>query len=40
LSSALVITSQSIGVASTSQGFQGVDGILGFVSLVCLSALC
>ncbi|KIM81488.1 hypothetical protein PILCRDRAFT_71813, partial [Piloderma croceum F 1598] len=29
LSSALVITSQSIGVASTSKGFQGVDGILG-----------
>jgi len=29
LSSDLVITSQSIGVASSSQGFDGVDGILG-----------
>ncbi|EIW77123.1 acid protease [Coniophora puteana RWD-64-598 SS2] len=29
LSEGLVIKSQSIGVASTSQGFQGVDGILG-----------
>ncbi|KAF8260454.1 acid protease [Lactarius quietus] len=30
LSSALVITNQSIGVASTSSGFGGFDGILGF----------
>ncbi|KAH9008849.1 acid protease, partial [Lactarius deliciosus] len=29
LSSSLVVESQSIGVASTSQGFSGVDGILG-----------
>ncbi|KAI0670888.1 acid protease [Trametes maxima] len=29
LSSSLVIQNQSIGVASTAQGFQGVDGILG-----------
>lgn len=29
LSPSLVIENQSIGVASTSQGFQGVDGILG-----------
>lgn len=29
LSSGLVIKSQSIGVASSSSGFQGVDGILG-----------
>jgi hypothetical protein len=29
LSSSLIIKSQSIGVASTSQGFSGVDGILG-----------
>ncbi|KAI0040822.1 acid protease [Auriscalpium vulgare] len=29
LSSALVIPTQSIGVASTAQGFDGVDGILG-----------
>jgi len=29
LSSSLVIQSQSIGVASTAQGFSGVDGILG-----------
>ncbi|KAJ3893485.1 family A1 protease [Lentinula edodes] len=29
LSSALVITSQSIGVASSSEGFQGIDGIIG-----------
>ncbi|KAI0354862.1 acid protease [Trametes cingulata] len=29
LSSSLVIENQSIGVASTAQGFQGVDGILG-----------
>lgn len=29
LSSSLVIKSQSIGVASTSEGFEGVDGILG-----------
>ncbi|KAF8264556.1 acid protease [Lactarius quietus] len=29
LSSALVITNQSIGVASTSRGFSGFDGILG-----------
>jgi len=29
LDSALVITKQSIGVASTSSGFDGVDGILG-----------
>ena len=29
LSSGLVITGQSIGVASTSSGFDGVDGILG-----------
>ncbi|KAF4611714.1 hypothetical protein D9613_004262 [Agrocybe pediades] len=29
LASGLVIPKQSIGVASTSQGFQGVDGILG-----------
>ncbi|KAJ3893486.1 aspartic peptidase domain-containing protein [Lentinula edodes] len=29
LSSALVITSQSIGVASSSEGFQGTDGIIG-----------
>jgi len=38
LSPGLVITSQSIGVASSSVGFRGVDGILGFVSLVCLLA--
>jgi hypothetical protein len=38
LSPGLVITSQSIGVASSSRGFQDVDGILGFMSLVCLSA--
>lgn len=29
LSSSLVIQQQSIGVASTAQGFSGVDGILG-----------
>jgi len=29
LTSSLVIKSQSIGVASTSEGFEGVDGILG-----------
>lgn len=29
LSSTLVIQNQSIGVASSAQGFQGVDGILG-----------
>lgn len=29
LASGLVITGQSIGVASTSQGFEGVDGIIG-----------
>ncbi|KAI8994194.1 acid protease [Trametes punicea] len=29
LSSSLVVQNQSIGVASTSQGFSGVDGILG-----------
>ena len=29
LGSGLVITKQSIGVASTSTGFSGVDGILG-----------
>ncbi|KAJ3916555.1 aspartic peptidase domain-containing protein [Lentinula edodes] len=29
LSSALVITSQSIGVASSSEGFEGTDGIIG-----------
>ncbi|KAJ3753637.1 family A1 protease [Lentinula raphanica] len=29
LSSSLVITSQSIGVASSSEGFEGTDGILG-----------
>lgn len=29
LGPSLVIESQSIGVASTAQGFQGVDGILG-----------
>lgn len=29
LGSGLVIQNQSIGVASTAQGFQGVDGILG-----------
>lgn len=28
----LVIKQQSIGVASTAQGFNGVDGILGFVA--------
>lgn len=33
LSSALVITQQGIGVASTSRGFQGVDGILGYANL-------
>jgi hypothetical protein len=35
LSPDLVITSQSIGVASSATGFQGVDGILGFV-VACL----
>jgi hypothetical protein len=30
LSSSLVIKSQSIGVASTTQGFSDVDGILGY----------
>ena len=29
LSSSLVITKQSIGVASSSEGFEGVDGIIG-----------
>ena len=29
LAPGLVITNQSIGVASSAQGFQGVDGILG-----------
>ena len=29
LSEALTISNQSIGVANTSQGFDGVDGILG-----------
>jgi len=29
LSSSLVITKQSIGVASTSEDFEGVDGIIG-----------
>ena len=29
LGSGLTITKQSIGVAKTSSGFQGVDGILG-----------
>lgn len=32
LASGLVITKQSIGVASTSEGFSGVDGILGYES--------
>jgi cathepsin E len=31
LGSGLTITKQSIGVATSSQGFQGVDGILGSV---------
>jgi len=31
LSSDLVIKKQSIGVAEYSQGFSGVDGILGYV---------
>jgi saccharopepsin len=39
LSSSLVITNQSIGVATASQGFQGSDGILGyaftFSSTIC-----
>lgn len=30
LSNGLVITDQSIGVASESSGFEGVDGILGY----------
>ena len=30
LSPSLVIKSQSIGVASTTQGFSGADGILGY----------
>ena len=30
LSPSLIIESQSIGVASTAQGFSGVDGILGY----------
>lgn len=30
LSSSLIIKSQSIGVASTAQGFNDVDGILGY----------
>ena len=30
LSPSLILKSQSIGVASTSQGFSGVDGILGY----------
>ena len=30
LSPSLIIKSQSIGVASTAQGFGGVDGILGY----------
>jgi hypothetical protein len=34
LSPNLVILNQSIGVASTAQGFNGVDGILGFVILL------
>ena len=29
LDSQLVITGQGVGVASTSEGFEGVDGILG-----------
>lgn len=29
LTSGLVITSQSIGVASSSEGFEGTDGIIG-----------
>jgi hypothetical protein len=33
LAQGLVIPSQSIGVASTSTGFQGVDGILGIGAL-------
>ena len=30
LSPSLIVKSQSIGVASTAQGFSGVDGILGY----------
>ena len=29
----LAITDQSIGVASSSEGFEGVDGIIGYVSM-------
>jgi hypothetical protein len=32
LESNLVIHNQSIGVSSTAQGFNDVDGILGYVS--------
>ena len=39
LSSSLVITNQSIGVASTAQGFNGVDGILGFVISTTIAAI-
>lgn len=34
LGSGLMITSQSIGVASQSEGFDGVDGVLGSVQLI------
>ena len=33
LGSGLTITKQSIGVASSSQGFAGVDGIIGYVHI-------
>ena len=31
----LTITNQGISVASQSSGFQGVDGILGYVLYIC-----
>ena len=34
LGSGLTISKQSIGVASQTQGFDNVEGILGFVSLL------
>ena len=38
LGSGLTITGQSIGVATTSQGFDGVDGIVGYALLILILA--
>jgi hypothetical protein len=38
LSPSLIIKSQSIGVASSTRGFSGVDGILGYYFLLLVKA--